>query len=247
MLHAAWLGIQEEDRLPNDNSGESGTTEPRLTLDRTNLKTQMVDVLRTAIFSGQMTPGTTYNAGELAARYGASRTPVREAILELESKGLVTVVRGVGFTVSVPSAAEMRDVMEIRRVLESWSMAQIAGKLSAEAIATARKMVDRIESAAHANDLVSYWALDREFHSFLVQQVGNARLTQLLAELRDTQRIPVLAEIATAGNLPTRNADHRALLDAVEAGEPEQAADLIRRHIDLNLGKIEDDSTTAKS
>lgn len=58
--------------------------------------------------------------------------PVREAILELESKGVVTATRGVGFTVATPSASDSRDVMEIRKVLEAWTMERIAGTLSAE-------------------------------------------------------------------------------------------------------------------
>lgn len=205
-----------------------------ITLARTTLKDQVVQAVRTAILTGRMRPGNTYKTGELAEMYGASRTPVREAILELESKGLVEVIRGVGFRVALPSAAEQRDAIQIREVLEAWALAAVAGSLSTEVIARARRMVADLAPIAARNDLVSYLGRDKAFHTFLVAQTGNGTLADLVGELRDTQRAPALARLADAGTLTERNEQHVHMLDALEAGDAGLAANLIRQHIGLN-------------
>lgn len=211
------------------------STEGAGTIERVNLKSQVLEVLRTAIFSGELQPGVVYKNGELAARYGVSRTPVREAVLELESKGLVTIARGVGFRIVAPSDNESRELTEMRQVLEGWAMSRIAGELTDAALAEADLMLERVTAAADQADLTAYWAQDRAFHDFLVRQAGNARLATLLSDYRDSQRIPVLARIAREGSLPARNLDHLHLLDAIRAGEKETARGLIQAHIGLNL------------
>ncbi|MDQ6524485.1 GntR family transcriptional regulator [Nocardioides sp. LHD-245] len=220
---------QPEKTMPSTSGGPGGA------IERINLKSQVLEVLRTAIFSGELAPGVVHTNGELAARYGVSRTPVREAVLELESKGLVTIARGVGFRIVAPSDDESRELNEMRQVLEGWAMSRIAGELSDEALVEAEAMLARVTAAAEAADLTAYWAQDRAFHDFLVRQAGNVRLATLLSDYRDSQRIPVLARIAREGNLPARNVDHVRLLDAIRAGEKEAAGDLIRAHIGLNL------------
>jgi DNA-binding GntR family transcriptional regulator len=204
-------------------------------IERSNLKTQVTEVIRTAIFSGEFQPGVVYKNGELAARYGVSRTPVREAILELESKGLVSIARGVGFRVNTPTAAESREVTEIRQVLEGWAMGEVAGRMTDEALNQAELLLDRVTQAAESSNLATYWSHDRAFHDYLVRQAGNERVAALLAEYRDTQRIPVLGRIAREGSLPDRNKDHIQLLQALRAGDADLASRLIREHIGLNL------------
>jgi len=209
-------------------------------LARANLKDQVAQAVRTAILTGRMRPGNTYKTGELAAMYGASRTPVREAILELESKGLVDVIRGVGFRVAVPSAAEERNTLQIREILETWALAAIAGKLPADIIAQARRMVAELAAVAARNDLVVYLGMDKTFHAFLVAQTGNAGLAKLVGDLRDFQRAPALARLADAGTLGQRNEEHGAILDALAAGDADLAAGLIQRHIGLNRRAYEE-------
>lgn len=225
--------------IARGESPEPEGLEP-VSLARTNLKDQVAIALKTAILTGRLRPGTTYKSGELAKMYGASRTPVREAILELESKGLVDVIRGVGFRVAVPSAAEERDTIQIREILETWAVATVAGTLSADAVGQARRMIADLGPVAARNDLATYLGKDKAFHTFLVAQAGNGRLAELVEELRDSQRAPALAKLADAGTLSERNDQHSKMLDALVAGDAALAADLIRRHIGLNRKAYED-------
>jgi DNA-binding GntR family transcriptional regulator len=208
--------------------------EPIAVLNRGNLKDQIAQVLRTEILAGRMHPGTTNKMGELAARFGASRTPMREAILELEAKGLVEITRGVGFRVIAASPRELRDNLQIREMLEAPAMASIAGRLTPDELGRARDLVQEIHDAAVDNDLTRYLDRDRQFHLFLMERTGNRRLVKIVGELRDVQRMPGLAQMASDGNLIHRNDDHVGMLDAIEAGDSDGVAALVRRHLELS-------------
>jgi DNA-binding GntR family transcriptional regulator len=191
--------------------------------------------LKTAILTGRLEPGRTYSMGELAEQFGASRTPVREAVLELESRGLVEINRGVGFRVAAPTARDLREVLEIREMLEIPAMRRVAEQgLSIEAAKIADAFVVRLDEAIGRKDLVEYLDLDRRFHVFLTEQSGNERLAQVVGELRDSQRVPGLRAMADAGELASRNREHRALLTAIERLQPDQAEAHIGEHLKLS-------------
>lgn len=205
-----------------------------------SLKEQVVASLRTAILTGEMAPGTTYKMGEIAEQLGASRTPVREALMELESQGLVEISRSVGFRVTEPSRADLRDMYEIRLMLEVPSMGRIAGTLEESFLQRMWALIDRMEEPIASNDLVGYLLLDKEFHVALIEQTGNKRLTRLVSELRDWQRVPGLTRLARSGQLSKRNEEHRAILKAIEAGDEAAASRLTEQHISLSRRAWED-------
>lgn len=215
--------------------GWTATDGPAPTLlQRGNLKDQIASALRTEILTGRMRPGTTYKMGELASRFGASRTPMREAILELEAKGLVEITRGVGFRVTAPSPQDLRDALEVREMLEAPAMASVAGTLDAEEVATARALLAQVHDAAEANDLVTYLETDKAFHLYLISRTGNRRLVDIVSELRDAQRVPGLTQLADEGNLLRRNTEHVEMLDAIEAGDAARVDELVRGHLALS-------------
>ncbi len=203
-------------------------------LQRGNLKEQIARVLRTEILTGRMRPGTTYKMGELAARFGASRTPMREAILELEAKGLVEITRGVGFRVSAPSTEERRDVLQVREMLEVPATGSIAGQLDDEQLHRARTLMEECRVAAEANDLVEYLDRDKAFHMYLIAQTGNRRLVDIVSDLRDAQRVPGLTQLAGDRNLLPRHTEHVAIMDTIEAGDREKVEELVRQHLSFS-------------
>lgn len=211
--------------------GDGGSS---LALDRDNLKDRIARALRTEIVTGRMRPGTTYKMGELADQFGASRTPIREAILELEAKGLVEITRGVGFRVSRPTAEELADILEVRKMLEIPATAAAAGRIGPDERRTAHELLDLLTEAAEQNDLTAYLDRDHDFHQFLIACSGNAKLAAIVGDLRDVQRVPGLTEIADEGNLRERNADHVELLAAIEAAEAHRVEEIITRHLELS-------------
>src|ERR671911_3059487 len=85
---------------------------------RTSLREQVADALRAAVVSGEMKPGHVYSAPALAAQFGVSATPVREAMLDLAKEGLVEAVRNKGFRVTALSGRDLDELTEIRRLIE---------------------------------------------------------------------------------------------------------------------------------
>lgn len=195
---------------------------------KVTLKDQIVANLRTEILAGRLAPGEIYNAGELAERYGASRTPVREALLELESKGLIHVSAGVGFEVVQLSPAAVRDYLEVRELLERTALRGIAGQLDAEQLATARSLAQRLETMSVDAEAVEYLAANKEFHLYLVGLYGNAKITQLLADLMDAQLLPPSHDDERTAE------EHRQLLSAIEEGDVDAVGALVSQHLDLS-------------
>ena len=100
-----------------DEMASTSFAHRKKSVTRTNFKDQVFVLIRDEIMAGILKPGTVYSMGDLATRYGASRTPVREALIELESKGIVRFFRGVGFGVIAPSSEYLRDTLQLREIL----------------------------------------------------------------------------------------------------------------------------------
>jgi DNA-binding GntR family transcriptional regulator len=188
-----------------------------------------------------MRPGTTYTMGVLAEQYGASRTPMRDALLELEARGLVEITRGVGFSVCALSPKEWADAIAVREMLEVPAMKSLAGELSPADIAKARSILKRIERAASANDILGYLEYDEQFHLFLIGLTGNAKLAQIVGMLRDMQRFSGLAIIAAQGHLGSRHIEHIEILEAIEAGDMERVGELVSHHLAISKTVYESD------
>jgi len=194
------------------------------------LRSKALDALLYSIQCGQLKPGETYKTEDLAREYGVSRTPVREALAELEAKGLVQVVRGQGFTVSEQSPDDARHVSEVRQILEMWVMRRIAGRLTDDETAELGELIAEVEVAAQADDLVAYQAADGAFHARLAELGGNPRLVGMLDDLAHAQYFPQMAEMVAAHELVARNEEHRQIVAALVEGDGELAALLIHRH-----------------
>lgn len=194
-----------------------------------------VDALRDLIFAGVLAPGTTHLEGDLAERLGVSRTPVREALLVLEAQGLVAVKPRRGAEILALSAQEMDDVYEVLTELETCAAARAArlvaeGAVSKEDLRPLAMSIADMEAALAEEDRRSWSRADEAFHAGLVSLAGNARLAAAVALSADQVR-RARAQTLRERPLPTASvADHRAVLEALAAGDAETAAKLHRAH-----------------
>jgi DNA-binding GntR family transcriptional regulator len=184
-----------------------------------------------AIISGEMTPGTMLTAPTLAARFDVSATPVREALLNLEKRGFVEIVRNKGFRVTQVSEHDLWEIVQIRQSLEAPPMRQIARALPAAALAQLRTEADAIVAGAAAGDLPAHLAADIAFHLHLLSLAGNDRLVDLVADLRQRTRLVGLATLLGTPELANSAHEHHTLLDLLEAGDGAAAEELLRHHI----------------
>lgn len=207
------------------------------TLDRVvSLRARVEDALAGAIVSGEMPPGQLFSAPALAQQFDVSTTPVREAMLNLEKRGLVEAVRNKGYRVTGVSAAELQDIVDVRLLLEPPAMARLAERIASDDMPALRALADDIVAGAARGDLSGYLAADAEFHTALMNLVGNGRLTDIVVELRAMTRLPGLSSMLATDELRASAEEHHELLELLEAGRGSEAAALMARHIGHVVG-----------
>lgn len=187
--------------------------------------------LRAAIISGEMRPGEVYSAPSLAASLGVSATPVREAMLDLSSEGLVEMVRNKGFRVTEVDEAYLDEIAQLRELVEPPVVRDIVNIVPKADIPKLRALAGAIVSHAAANDLVEYTEADSAFHLTLLGYSGNRPIVRLIRELRRQARLVGVAALAERGELAASAAEHLAIVDAIEAGDPQVAFGLMVDHI----------------
>lgn len=198
---------------------------------RPSVRSQVIHALRAALISGQMQPGQVYSAPALAAGFGVSPTPVREAMLELAKEGLVTTVPNKGFRVRELTDRELDDITEIRLLLEVPTVLRAAEKAGAADLDRLRPLAERLVAAAGRTDLIDYLETDRRFHLDLLALAGNAEIVALMGQLRSRSRLFGLQDLARRGELSASAREHLQMLELIEEGDTEQLGDLMRRHI----------------
>lgn len=188
----------------------------------------LADHLRTEILSGRLPSGQMLLQTELAARFGVSRIPVRDALQQLAAERLVQVVPGKGATVVALSAAELAEVFDLRILLESDLILQAARKACPQdhdEAAFQRRKSDL--EAGRPGWIAGDWA----FHQALYAPAERPRQLQLIAALRDTCAVHALAYDRLIDKTDQWLADHAALLEAWRQGNGTLAAALLTAHI----------------
>jgi DNA-binding GntR family transcriptional regulator len=194
----------------------------------------VVRELRTAILDGRLRPGQRIGQAAIASEFGVSRLPVREALRELQSEGLVTLVPNAGARVASLDADELEEVYWLRERLEPPLLAESLPRLSADVIAQLRQYIDEMETLAETRDSDRWEKADRQFHILaLAGATRRARVGRIIENLWDLSapyRLTFLREAST--DLMTAvHMEHRLLLKAIERGRTTEARLLLTTHI----------------
>ncbi|NLS09577.1 GntR family transcriptional regulator [Nesterenkonia sp. MY13] len=195
------------------------------------LTEQVLAQLRAAVLSGELEPGRRYSATGLAERFGVSRTPVREALLELERSGMARIDKNRGVTVVPSSLEEIVNCYQLRLVLEAPAAARAAANADEDAVAEVEAKFQAMQEAADAEDIETLLRADRDFHSALVAVAENQRLVKVLEDLRNLVLTTGIATVPASRTCQELVEDHRDILEAVQSGDPQAAAAAMRRHV----------------
>lgn len=198
---------------------------------------QVRQQLREEIISGRLLPGSRLTTAEAAQRYGVSQMPVREALHRLEGEGLVEILPHRGARILSVDITFVRNLFDIRSVIEGLLTRLSAPNLSYAAMAKLRSMNEEMRRIAQENDLKGRMSVDREFHSTIYQYAENPEALKIYAAYSDF----LLALRRHYGFGPDRPQamleQHANLLEALHAGEVDRAEALARNH---SLGAKED-------
>lgn len=191
------------------------------------------DVLRRAILNGELTGGVRLVQAELAATLNVSTTPVREALRDLASEGLVRFDPHRGAVVTELDAEELNDIYEIRRILEPHAMRQAVPQVTDKLLERLRAVHQRMIDDPHSASFVD---LNRVFHLAIYEAGASARLLTIIRSLEDAAVMYIGSALGTVPGLrEDAIRDHEAILTALENHDVEAAVDAIGRHLRLPL------------
>jgi len=189
------------------------------------------ETLREAILTNEIPAGTQLVEATLAQQFGISKTPVREALQQLVHSGLATSELAKGVMVHRLTLAEIQDVVEMRLVLEPLALRQSVPNLSAEDFDLLQNTLQQAQDAFQQQDFKALSKLNSLFHSTLSSRATNHLLLRWLDSLSDHRRLITMQGWAIDNRSGQEYAEHQAILAAAMAGEAEQAAILLAKHI----------------
>ncbi|MEW6363386.1 MAG: GntR family transcriptional regulator [Acidobacteriota bacterium] len=192
------------------------------------LRQQVYEFLKREMNVGRLSPGSHVDLNELASGLGISRTPLREALLQLDSEGFVRILPRRGVIVSWLTLDEIRHVYEIVGALESAAVMAAGERLKPEHIGSLRELNERMRDAIGRDDFALYYDHNLRFHDVFLDMCDNGRLVRyvrLLKErLYDFPRRKGFVkewEVASIG-------EHVAFVDLIERGDVRGGADFLR-------------------
>ncbi len=191
--------------------------------------------LKDTVLTDPEMQGTFLSEQELADRIGVSRTPIREALLQLAAEDLVELVPKRGARVAPLAGREIRELMELRGIVERYAAQQLVSGNRAP-VAELRSLLERQRELTGADQAREFIAVDHRFHSALVSAVGNTLLDRHYDGLRSRQvRAGVVALFNQQGRQEAVLQEHEAILDALAAGDAQAACAAIDHHLESTL------------
>ena len=184
--------------------------------------------LRHDILRSGREPGFPLRQDEIASRYGVSKIPVREALLQLVAEGLVTLKPNRGFAVAGLQPEDAAEILEIRAVLECQAIRVAMPRITDDDIAHAAAILDQAE---RATALDRWCDLNWEFHAALYASAKRKRLLDMIRQVSNPTDRYIRILISNANYRGRAEREHRAILSACEMRNAEAAAALLDQHI----------------
>jgi len=185
--------------------------------------------LRSAIVEGRLPAGSLTSVRALSEALGISRTPVREALVDLANEGMVSFERNRGVRINDSKGHDILEIFQLRRLIEIPAMRDAVRRFTpADVQALARELA---AMRAHLDDERVFMQHDRAFHRVPLEVLGNARMVAVVESLRDQTRVRGLSTVGRSRDLREICAEHQAIYDAAQAGREIRAAQALERHL----------------
>lgn len=216
-------------------------------VDSVTRSNRVTSAVREAILSGNLRPGETLIERQLAQMLGVSKTPVREALIALTSSGLVVSSPNRGVSVRELTAADVKEIYEVRLLLEPWAVGRTAERGSKDTVERVRAALSETQAlltddssdqldGTHSRQLS---LANRAFHRELYSGCGNRLIVRRLDELQDLTALSTLSVLWK--QWPTwraEYAEHCSIFQMIESGDHESAERLVREHIQNSVTRL---------
>jgi DNA-binding GntR family transcriptional regulator len=211
---------------------------------------EVAELLRQRIFKRELKPGNWIDELKIAAEYGISRTPLREALKVLAAEGLVTMKVRRGAYVTEVSKSDLADVYHLLSLLESDAAGVVATKATDAELAELQKLHKELEAAAKPEktgkaqkppkpDTDQFFALNEQFHMRLLAIANNRWRDQMVADLRKVMKLNRHNSLLKTGRIAESLAEHQAIVDALLARDAQRTQLRMREHFASGLEAAE--------
>ena len=202
------------------------------------LSTKVYRILKASIIKGDLKPGEKLWESKIAEQLGVSRTPVREAIQKIAAEGFVKMEPNLGIVVHEFSFKDLKEVLQIRRVLEGLAASVAAEKINPEEISQLEKNIEETNICVIKNDLVTYLEFNAKFHSLIFQFSRNERLIKMSSQLVGPEHRFKIRALTIPGRLKYYLEEHQKIVEALKRRDAEQAGRLSQKHAENILKNI---------
>ena len=202
------------------------------------LSKKVYRILKSGIIDGTLKSGTKLLEVKIAEQMGISRTPIREALRELAAKGFVKMVPNQGIIVSSDSIEDIREVIQIRGVLEGLAARLAATLMTKEQLDQLEILLRKMEIFARKNNPMDFGDVDAEFHNIIVNSSGNHRLMQMRKNITEQAHRYRIKSLHVFGRLTRSTEEHQKMYDALKKKDSEKADKACQEHIENTLKNI---------
>jgi DNA-binding GntR family transcriptional regulator len=206
---------------------------PLSIISTTSITSQVTNAIRQAVVSGEYEPGQKLSEAALSDHFGISRTPIREALKQLEREGLVEIIPRVGTCVSKPTEKELKELFTIKEVMEGLAAGLLAERGSIREIIEIEQAVISMEQAIEKADNKLFVEANNVFHKAILEGADNSKLSYLFSILLN--QIPYNRYVHLSIEVPNRLEqsllEHKEVLEAIKKGDRNEAEEAMRKHV----------------
>lgn len=199
-----------------------------------SLKQVAYEALHRAIMSGELVQGQIYREKELASKLSISRTPVREALLELSTKELVAFLPRKGVVIKRFDQNDWDEIFELRRALEVAIIEKVAPRASMEDVRRMESILQEQQACMDREDFLEFLHHDRLFHSFLSEKTDNSRMVKSYANIQDLIQLMGTYALTAEGRTKGALEEHHAIVAAIAAGDADGAREAMVHHLEVS-------------
>lgn len=224
--------------MTDASAGNSEPAQVLPSLSRQRLADQIADVLREQMLTGALQPGNPIHERDTAEALGVSRTPLREAILILETEGLVETTPARSPMVANPSLKEICDLLRVQSTLEGLAGELACRQASDAQIAAIRSLQQKMAETSDDPDTVAFFRTDMAFHRAIVEATCNQPLIKTHEQYNSRLwRARYLSSRSRTGRVETMR-DHADIIRHLEARDACATAEVLRRHLIQAIANI---------
>ena len=207
-------------------------------LNNRALYEDVADRLREEIFCKNLAPGSWLDEQSLAAQFGISRTPMREAIKVLASEGLVTIKMRRGAYVTEVNRADLEQIFTILSLLEGQATKEAANKATEDELNVLDHLHHRLEKAAADRDIEQFFEINGKFHDLIQEIAGNRWMNGVIADLRKVLKLHRRDSLTSTGRIQNSLLEHREILKALLKRDELTVETLMRKHLAQGLEAV---------